>query len=530
VNGPQPLQRRWSNAVIALLAVAQLLLVNYWPLFPSPNERARVDQALAVVSRGSLAIDDELERHGGHEDVAAAFGRRFPNKAPGTLPLLLPGAALARLIAGGDPSAELRWALYLGRLFAASLPALLLVVMLARRLGGEWPRGGPVAVAACALGSPLLAASLLAFSHALTACLLLAGWLWLESDPPGHRRAAAAGFAFAWAATAEYTTAVPAAIIAALAARRLGGRGLAALAVGALPPLALLAAYNAACFGSPWTLSTAFEAHPAFAELTRHGVFGIGWPGPVGLATLLVSADRGLLVWAPVFAFALVGIAGPRRRAALAALAPAAALVLLMAGYPNAHGGWFPGPRYIVPVLPLLAVPLAAGLERALARSWWRVAAAVAALCGWLQAWLSVSSFPFPPEGFPLPAFTFALPLAAAGATFPSWLPAATTGAVIACLALGSATLLLALIHPPGRRREAAAAVGLVVMLALGALRLERPATFVARLEWAVVRDALAVGDGRALEGVRLEATTAGERTATELSIAARDAAKRRNR
>ena len=72
--------------------------------------------------------------------------------------------------------------------------------------------------------------------------------------------------------------------------------------------------------------------------------------------------------------------------------------------------------------------------------------------------------------------------------------------------------------------------VGLVVLLALGALRLERPATFVARLEWAVVRDALAVGDGRALEGVRLEATTAGERTATELSIATRDAAKRRNR
>jgi hypothetical protein len=524
------LQRRWPGAVVALLAVAQLLLVNYWPLFPSPNERARVDQALAVVSRGSLAIDEELARHGGHEDVATASGRSFPNKAPGTLPLLLPGAAIARLVAAGDPATELRWALYLGRLLAASLPALLVVVLLARRLAGDWSRGGPVAVAACALASPLLAASLLAFSHALTACLLLAAWLLLEPDRPGVWRAAAAGFALAWAATAEYTTAVPAAVIAVLATPRLGRRGLAAVAAGALPPLALLAAYNAACFGSPWTLSTAFEAHPAFAELTRHGVFGIGWPGPAGLATLLLSLDRGLLAWAPVFAFALLGVVGSRRRVALAALAPAAALVLLMAGYPNAHGGWFPGPRYVVPVLPLLAVPMAAGLERALARPWGRVAAAVAALWGWLQAWLSVASLPFPPEGFPLPAFTFSLPLAAAGAIFPSWLPPATAAVMIACLALAAAVLLLALVERHGRRREVVTAVGLVGVLALGALQVGRPETFKARLEWAVVRDALAIGDGRALEAVRLEATTFGERAAAERSIAARDAARRRNR
>jgi hypothetical protein len=516
--------------LLVLLGGVQLLLVNYWPLFPSPNERARVYQALAVVARGSLAIDEELARHGGHEDVAATGARRYPNKAPGTLPLLLPGAALARLIAGGDPQAELRWALDLGRLLAASLPTLLAVVLLSRRVGTAFPRGGPAAVAVFALATPMLAASLLAFSHALTGCLLLVAWLLLEFEGPSRPRALAAGLVLAWAATAEYTTAVPAAVIAALAARRLGWRGLATLAAGALPPLALFATYNAACFGSPWTLSSAAEAHAGFAGLAARGLFGVGWPGLEGLGTLLLSPDRGLLVWAPALAFALIAPFDRSRERAVGALLPAAALVLVMSGYPNAHGGWFPGPRYLLPVLPLVVVPLAAGLERATAKPWSRIAVTTAALWGWLQAWLSVLSFPFPPDGFALPAFSFALPLAAAGIAFPSWLPSAATQAVITGAALAAAALLVTLLHPPGRRRETGIAVALVAALALAGARVERPATFTARLQWAAVGDALGTGDGRALEQARLEATTVGERAAAERLIAKRDDLRRRNR
>lgn len=511
-----------------LLGALQLLLVNFWPLFPSPNERARVDQALAVVARGSLSIDEELARYGGHEDVAVAGGRRFPNKAPGTLPLLLPGAAAARLIGGGDPAVELRWALYLARLLAASAPTLIAVVLLARRLASAFPLGGPAAVAVFALATPMLAASLLAFSHALTACLLFAGWLLLEGERPSSRQALAAGLVLAWAATAEYPTAVPAAVIVALAARRLGWRGVVALAAGALPPLALLGAYNAACFGSPWTLSSAAEAHPEFAGLASHGLFGIGWPTTSGLATLLLSSDRGLLVWAPVLLVALLAPFASPRRPTVEALAPAAALLLVMSGYPNAHGGWFPGPRYLLPVLPLLVVPLASGLERVTSRPWSRVAVTAAALWGWLQAWLSVLSFPFPPDGFALPAFSFALPLAAAGAAFPSWLPPTTTLIAVTGLAVAAAILLGTLLHPVGRRREAVAAVALVAALAVGAAQVRRPATFTARLQWAVVCDALQVGDGRALEAVRMQASTPGERAAAERWIARREGVRNR--
>jgi hypothetical protein len=101
---------------------------------------------------------------------------------------------------------------------------------------------------------------------------------------------------------------------------------------------------------------------------------------------------------------------------------------------------------------------------------------------------------------------------------------------VITGLGIGAAALLVALLHPVGRRREAGVAAALVAALALVASRVERPATFTARLQWAVVCDAVGVGDGRALEAERLRATTPGERAAAERWIAARDAARERNR
>ncbi|MEW6337439.1 MAG: hypothetical protein AB1625_08550, partial [Acidobacteriota bacterium] len=153
----------------------QLALVNFWPGFPSPNEWPRAYQAMAVVGRASLAIDAEVGRYGGSEDLAAGRGGLYPNKAPGMLPLLLPAAALAHVASGGDDARELRLTLWLGRLLAASLPFLLTVLLLDAATFSSGPGGGRVVVLTYALASPALAASLLLFSHALSACLLLAG-------------------------------------------------------------------------------------------------------------------------------------------------------------------------------------------------------------------------------------------------------------------------------------------------------------------------------------------------------------------
>jgi hypothetical protein len=46
----------WLGVTLGVVVLLQATVVNFWPRFESPNERGRVYQALAVVSRASLEI------------------------------------------------------------------------------------------------------------------------------------------------------------------------------------------------------------------------------------------------------------------------------------------------------------------------------------------------------------------------------------------------------------------------------------------------------------------------------------------
>jgi len=519
---------------LALASVLQLVLVNYWPRFASPNERAHVYQAIAVADRGALDIDAEIARFGPMEDIASARGRTFSDKAPGLLPLLLPGAFVARLVAGGG-DAELAWALALGRLLACSVPFVATVFLLAGVATKLYPRGAPFAAVVLAVGTPLLVASLLAFSHALSACLLFAAFVLLhEGDRPAPPAALAAGALLGWAAASEYTTVAPAAVLAAAALPRLGGRGTLRLALGAAVPLALLAAYNAACFGSPFVLSSSREAHAAFAAVASQGLVGVGLPSMAGLAEMLVLPSRGAIVWAPaiVLAFwpgrhsALGGIAFSGR---LALVVAPVVLLLAISGYPNRSGHWFAGPRHLLMVFPLLALLLARGAEAALARPAGRVAATVAATWGAVMAWPCIVTFPFPPEDYPLPAFTVAWPLLRGGVLAPSWLPDSVLAPLLAILAALAAVTLIAAATPRARPRERLVAVLLAaVPVAVAAALVRPPDTWKAGLEAAVIHDVYtAATPPGALEALRPRADTDGRRAQLEEWIAHRDATRR---
>ncbi len=504
--GPGP-PRAWLAAAVGIVIAVQLVVVNAWPGFDSPNERGRAYQAIAVVTRGSLAIGPELRRFGEMEDVASFAGRWFPNKAPGLLPLVLPAAFVAHALAPGA-RAELAWTLVLGRWLAASLPFVLTLLLLARATSARFPRGGPFAVAAYALATPALAASLLLFAHALTACLLLAAFLLLfEPARPRPAAAALAGALLAWAATCEYTVALPAAVLILAAMRRLGVRGGTALGFGGAIPAVLLGAYNAACFGSPLSLSTAHEAYGKFASLVRHGFFGLSLPNAGGLVELLLSPTRGLFVWAPVAAFAVFGVfmrsGWPSDAAGRGAVwvAPLALLVA-MSGYPNAHGGWFPGPRYLLPVLPLVFLLVARCADALLVDVRGRIVAGVCVLWGWAMVWPCLASFPFPPEDVPLPAVTLAPGLLAGGIHAPSWLPNALVVPVLAVAALAAGGTLLWVSVAVRRWREPALVAALFAVAIALAAQTRFPGTWQAELERAVIHDVYAGGRRGALEAL----------------------------
>src|SRR5207237_3915913 len=79
--------------------------------------------------------------------------------------------------------------------------------------------------------------------------------------------------------------------------------------------------------------------------------------------------ERGLLRLMPVLALGSAGVVllyrKGRRAEALAIAGVVAVILAYDSGFVEPFGGWGPGPRYLMPMLPFLAVPLALAYARA---------------------------------------------------------------------------------------------------------------------------------------------------------------------
>jgi hypothetical protein len=361
-------------ALVAFAAGTQLPLTGW-----NAGAHYALVQSLAD---GTPRIDRHLNQSG---DIAYYHGHYYAAKSPGLAMLSLPvyelfkaaGAVPApRPTTLGPPGArgieeKNLWQVNLA--VVACFLALLLLVRSAveRFVPGA---GGPVALV-LGLGTMLLPFATVFFSHVPSATFGFASFAVLlaaRASAPGWRLAAA-GLLAGLAVCMEVTLATIAACLLAYAAwdgprmRRalLFGGG---FVVGLLP----FGAYDWWAFGSPFQNGYSYavkemgvSGHDVLGANSA-GFFGLTRPTLDALREILVS-ERGLFVLTPVTVVALAGLLplarrGHRREAVFVG-ATSLAMFVFNASYYLPLGGGTPGPRFLVPLLPLLALPLAAAFR-----------------------------------------------------------------------------------------------------------------------------------------------------------------------
>lgn len=154
-----------------------------------------------------------------------------------------------------------------------------------------------------------------------------------------------------------------------------------ALALGTLALAALL-------FGQWWRFGDPFES----GRLGRYG----HWTAPFeGLLAMMVAPGRSLWLYSPPLILAAFAWPELRRRdpnTATFVLAIALVRLVLVACRSDWRGGWGIGPRYLVPIIPFLLLPLATWLERwrelGRPRRWTSLTLIAGATL--MQAWLAI--------------------------------------------------------------------------------------------------------------------------------------------
>ena len=385
----------WENVGTAAKPDWRQLTVNGEPLDPAAN--------MIIVGEDTCTGDVGY----------APDGHFHPNKPPGASLLAVPPYFAAYHIErrlGLDPddwwvmnvNAWLCSALTVG---LASALGVVLVLRVAAELFPNHPGAALGAAITFGFGTTFFPFATLMFDHNLTAVLLLASFAAVRRG-----NIFSAGAWAGVAAVTNYLAAIPGAMFAVWAlfsSRSNAERGTrnaeknaaasgepaqsqvarsfprsafrvprsslrwgdaARFTLGVLPCLAALLAYNVAAFGSPFALNTSFQ-NPAFKEIAPAFLGMFRWPDWFAALVLTISPWRGLFVLSPVLVLAAVAIVRRWKMETLPAerrliLGCAAFFFLINICFNGFHGGFAAGPRYLIPALPFLCLPLAAAFVR----------------------------------------------------------------------------------------------------------------------------------------------------------------------
>ena len=410
-NDFTPADRRIARGLFVLVFVAYAWFFGGggW------NQNAAFDLTRAIVEQHTFAIDAFGGDRTNTYDVAFHAKHVYANKAPGLSFLgVIPYAVLYAIerALGVDVNSfdAMNLNLYVcGVAVCAASGALLIAIffLYARRVGIAPMRALTVALA-LSFGTYLFAYSSVFFSHVPGALFLFWCFARLTLDP--DRRPWIAGALGGAAVLTNYPLLIPVLLIVSAAYAIPGARirRLASIFAGATPFAMALLAYQTICFGAPLRTSIEAESSIFHSEGALLGVLGM--PKLSVLIAITVSPFRGLLFLSPLLLCAFLGaIAMIRSRQRLRDLALAsgivAALLLINMAFNNWDGGSGIGPRYILPVVPFLGLPMLYASARL--RPVWILLGALSVFFNFAVTAVN----PLPSRQISNPIFRYAVPL-----------------------------------------------------------------------------------------------------------------------
>ncbi|HEX8295373.1 MAG TPA: hypothetical protein VF593_03680 [Chthoniobacteraceae bacterium] len=304
-----------------------------------------------------------------------ATGHFHPNKPPGTSLLGVPGYWLLLQVEralGFHPdhwfvvnvNAWLTSVLSVGIISAFGC---VLFFRLAQEFAGGNQLAALLATLSFAFGTMFLPYGTIFFDHNVTATFLVAALYFIRRSE--GRAYCLAGFCAGFAAITNYVAAVAVIILGVylLLARRTSGtprlqwRGSLLYSLGVLAPFLFICWYGWVCFGSPFRINNDFQ-NPLFKD--PEGALGMfALPSGYVAALISVSPFRGLFFLSPVLIMGFYGWFVWLRDKTFVAearlcLAMFAFFFLVNASFNGYHGGFAVGPRYLIPALPFIALPL----------------------------------------------------------------------------------------------------------------------------------------------------------------------------